>query len=454
MKTNFTFSDLVLLVGTNPLPNYVVANYFIRYNQNLERIWLIYSTTEGGRGTQEYASDTKDVLVELLKNQNKNIKIREGCLADISRAKNIVIEVRNIFGRNDLNIEEIHLNYTGGTKAMSVHIYRELENIAAGKGKKFSASYLDARDFKLKLDEESGLTSEDLRKSIEISWEHLFKLHSHKEFPYRTEGKQKKEHYISGLNKNEKDCLFQKIAALARENRLTDLKAFSKITKKSKDDAIELLNLPNKNAIKEYKTLIDNRLKDYKIETHRSLLQLLAIMPNDGPLATNDGKWIYDNFLVSNKRSDYNNQLIFFLDGGWLEGYLEWIIKINKPKLDPLANFESQTIGKGSYKFEIDLLVKDGYQLCGISCTTALDYGTAKTKGFEIILRTRQLGGDEALAILVTLLDKKGKDSIANLENDLRASTGASQNNFIVLGINDLHPDRLWTRIRTHLQGA
>lgn len=37
------FSDLVLLVRTNPLPNYVVAKYFIKSNPHLRNIWLVYS---------------------------------------------------------------------------------------------------------------------------------------------------------------------------------------------------------------------------------------------------------------------------------------------------------------------------------------------------------------------------------------------------------------------------
>lgn len=37
------FEHLILLIGTNPLPNFVVAEYFLRENSNLKNLYLIYS---------------------------------------------------------------------------------------------------------------------------------------------------------------------------------------------------------------------------------------------------------------------------------------------------------------------------------------------------------------------------------------------------------------------------
>lgn len=71
-----------------------------------------------------------------------------------------------------------------------------------------------------------------------------------------------------------------------------------------------------------------------------------------------------------------------------------------------------------------------------------------KNKGFEIILRSRQLGGDEARAVLVTLLDKKNTN---DLGNDLKASTGASKDNFIILGMDDLPIEKMWSKLKKHI---
>ena len=41
---NYTaFNHLILLIGTNPLPNFVVADYFLRHNPNIETVWLLHS---------------------------------------------------------------------------------------------------------------------------------------------------------------------------------------------------------------------------------------------------------------------------------------------------------------------------------------------------------------------------------------------------------------------------
>ena len=73
-----------------------------------------------------------------------------------------------------------------------------------------------------------------------------------------------------------------------------------------------------------------------------------------------------------------------------------------------------------------------------------------KTKGFEVILRSSQMGGDEARAVLVTLLEAR---NAINLENDLKASLGASGSRFMVLGIDDLKIERMWDKLEKHIYG-
>ena len=57
------------------------------------------------------------------------------------------------------------------------------------------------------------------------------------------------------------------------------------------------------------------------------------------------------------------------------------------------------------------MLVK-GYQLIGISCTTANEKKLCKSKGFEIILRARQIGGDEGKAILICCAKKHDRETL------------------------------------------
>jgi len=57
------FEHLVLLMGTNPLPNYVVAEYFLTHNRKLENIWLVHSERFGRQeGTLTQAENLESIL--------------------------------------------------------------------------------------------------------------------------------------------------------------------------------------------------------------------------------------------------------------------------------------------------------------------------------------------------------------------------------------------------------
>ena len=57
------FTDLILLVGTNPLPNYVVAEYFLSQDNRIRKIWLVCSEkTNYQAGTEELAVNLKALL--------------------------------------------------------------------------------------------------------------------------------------------------------------------------------------------------------------------------------------------------------------------------------------------------------------------------------------------------------------------------------------------------------
>ena len=37
------FTDLVFLIGTNPLPNYVIARHFLKTNKKIKNIWMLHT---------------------------------------------------------------------------------------------------------------------------------------------------------------------------------------------------------------------------------------------------------------------------------------------------------------------------------------------------------------------------------------------------------------------------
>lgn len=438
MSKQYDFTDLVLLIGNNPLPNYVVTKFFHLTNKNLQRIWLIHSEkTKFYPGTGQYAEDIKNVL----KNEFRkaNVDYIKGCLPDVSQASQIVAEIQKIFSEEQTQIRSVHLNYTGGTKAMSVHIYRALDNMF---GEGFSASYLDARDYHMKFDKNPDLITGDLRKLIQLSDNDLFKLHN-------IETITKEGEYLDSLRDNPiSDGIMQCLAELANKNKLLDLKNWFDDANAKPD---ELFNKGKKD-----RNTIDEVLKDYSLPNDQELFAYLSMFPAHDRFCEKEGNWIYNNFgNEANSKS-----LKKFNEGGWLESYVAWVLtKYNRSNENNIiSNIKLKSKDKkGSNKFEIDVLVMNGYQICGISCGTAIKHdkkgneklsNSLKNKGFEIILRSSQIGGEEARSALVTLLEHR---IATNLENDLRAATGAGRDKFILLGRDDLPEEKMWKKLKKHI---
>ena len=101
--------------------------------------------------------------------------------------------------------------------------------------------------------------------------------------------------------------------------------------------------------------------------------------------------------------------------------------------------------------FELDVVAVLGYQIVVVSCTVDSKQDMIKQKGMEAILRARQLGGDEARAIVLCSTDQ---DSAKLIEDELKDEMGSTSeplqiwgknrwrgltNNFYRYLCNDLH---------------
>jgi len=175
------FTDLFLLVGTNPLPNYVTAKYLVDLNPKLERIWLIYSEkTKFHESTLDYAENIKKVLKQTI---TKPVEFPQYIsLSDIGSAKKIIDDLRMSLSAKTIPSDtKFHLNYTGGTKAMAVHVYRYFYETYENS---VSFSYLDGREYVIK-DECDEIPAVDLREKIGISLENIIELHGYKKDPDR-----------------------------------------------------------------------------------------------------------------------------------------------------------------------------------------------------------------------------------------------------------------------------
>ena len=72
---NYDFTDLILLIGTNPLPNYVVSEYYMSNVRKLKNIWLVHSEdiSFNGEGTLKQAEILQKVLQDEYKTRTIQI---------------------------------------------------------------------------------------------------------------------------------------------------------------------------------------------------------------------------------------------------------------------------------------------------------------------------------------------------------------------------------------------
>lgn len=418
----------------------------------MQRIWLMYSEkSDFHAGTEQYAENIKAVLKDDF--QSSSLEIIKCNLSDISQAEEITRQVKEHLIKKSREIKKFHLNYTGGTKAMAVHSYLALQNgLKEHWISDFSASYLDARDFHLKFDQNREKSTGDIRRLIRLDLSDLFRLHNTGQISGQKE-------YIQKLTPEQLEKIMQCVADLANVEKLHEIGAWVNLADNGKKSLINRPNYLVTSSNEDIQNMIDNRFYDYSQKNNPDLFAFLAAFPNEDRLIDNNGNWIYDNFGISGK-SNNTPQLKKFLQGTWLEAYVYWVLKVKIKEAgiersEVFTNYELQTIkGPGSQKFEVDVMVTNGYQICGISCSITSSKkkeqtpSALKNKGFEVILRSSQMGGDEARAVLVTLLEP---EKVINLENDLKASLGANGSRLMVLGLKDLTMDRMWEKLKKHI---
>src|SRR5262249_49420419 len=149
--------DLFLLIGTNTLPNWVAAQLLVKPKG---AVHLVYTS-----GVRKHAERLKRILDEEQgsKPEADRIKIEwfETAEAD---ARKIFDDVRRHAEGLERCERVIGLNYTGGTKMMSVHAHRAMSDL----GLTASLSYLDARSLRMKFDSNGGEYDVSLDNRIRI----------------------------------------------------------------------------------------------------------------------------------------------------------------------------------------------------------------------------------------------------------------------------------------------
>ena len=339
---------LFLLVGTNPLPNYVAGCLLAKPNATL---YLLHSQ-RNGENTYEVAQRLKAALKRPECRQDLRIEVR-----GISRSDPEAIHQR----MQDILSEvppstHVGLNYTGGTKAMSVHVYHAVHE-AYPDG---VYSYLDATSLRMIINLKGIPTQQMLiGRDVKLDFRTLFGLHGYKLVSARRDAKQ--VDFCSTLAK------VHSTSEGVKQWRAW-LQTFGNKEREPQ--------LPTANEYPALKPVIE------------AFANLCGGSPTKGGVATALGC----RSLKSCAK---------FFSGGWLEEFTYHALTSTGIAFDD-QGLEIQANKRGADKLDLDVASIWGYQLFAISCMVTEKKQKAKEHLFEVFVRARQLGGDEARIGLVS----------------------------------------------------
>lgn len=405
----YKVDHLFLLIGENPLPNYVAAKTLLAEGG---KPYLVFT-----EHTQKPAERLKDAL-DLSDNEMLPLDNNESNPCEIK--KRIRAKIKEIQNHPDnAKKKQFGLNYTGGTKAMAVHAYQallqpRLKEPTYKLDPEPIFSYLDSRNLKMLIDQPTNPVPLDIPKDkLDFSLDKLFKLHGFKlSRPPKTEVTLPELVEAIVKHKSEWQNWCRKVLQIEARKKV-ELGSF-------------------KNADNETERIFE--LGDWKNATElRAIALPIQELPPaiTGILKQND--MVDDNGCLSIKKIEetgiipkptetkkYPKEICTWLEGVWLEDYVLQNLKNIQEEEKEIHQDEEKLIDElgMSFKFpenadighfEFDVAFLRGYQLFALSCTTDTEPGLCKLKLFEAYRRARQMGGDEARVALVCCYDKPDK---------------------------------------------
>jgi len=364
---------LFLLIGFNPLPNYVAG---VLLTKPKSTVYLLYSDDKNRReNSLKVANMVSKALRNKKKKDGQEITIWP-ISVDESKKKEIEKKVREILTHAKFPGGRVGLNYTGGTKPMATHAYRTIERFAVEKNlEKPIFSYLDPRELALRI--EVGDLSEMVRvihhPAVCLSLGELLEIHA---------AEYKKDENKPDIHQSEL------AATLATVHNTKDgfkfWKDWLKEVKKNGNGLEELQSSSN--------------------QAVRQAGQILHDLCGGQPCLQ----------VAAEKLKLSQGYFLGWLDGNWLEDYafeaLAYAMRGILGQQIALRSYLDKNLlvtqdvmkQSPSRRLELDLAAVLGYQFFVISCKAqALDNKDAKLSLFEAYVRATQLGGDEARTALV-----------------------------------------------------
>ncbi len=405
--TKYKSDHLFLLIGENPLPNYVAAKLLAKGRDGAKpTLYLVFS--EGSRGTKAYAKQLKEVLGE------DAFSYEDVKIVDPSSARSIREAIAEKFPESG----GVGLHYTGGTKAMAVHAYNEIEDLAAEKNLTAYFSYLDARNLLLRFDkgDEFKLSNpndtEDgaLFQQAAISLQDLLRLHGLKPRQRSTPNPHSQVFMPEVVEALFCECVNN---SEWREWLRHGLKEEMKRRRPKDKNGKPIESRLNETEQQEYQEALCAKLISftYAVKRGRDWEEVRFCL---GPklhaaLAAATLLTAAGELNLASLSAPGAEYFCEWLAGKWFEDFVLSKILLVKDEcgLDEcgvsLETVRETENDEADPFFEIDVVARRGYQLFALSCTLDSRVKECKHKLFEIVLRARQLGGGEARIGLVCL---------------------------------------------------
>jgi len=349
---DYRADHLILLVGGNPLPNYVAARVLGKRGGSLHLVHTQKTHRIAQRLAEQLKGPAEDNGLAGEFGPIQFIQVNENDPSDIfDKVKALASQQRGRVG----------LNYTGGNRPMSVHAYCAVAEARSDAW----FSYLDAGRLEM-LIHNANRTLRRFRadRLLNMRLETLLELQGLREDSSRPS----------------KSAPIQPELAAA----LADLH--------STDQGVKAWIDWRRNGCDGWKKLPQNQLGLEKVE--RALRKLCGENPTQDCVA----RLLGQNTLPSTAK---------WWKSDWLEDHvfaeLQKAIAGRSDTYDAALGVHRRRVDHGNRDFELDVVVMRRYQLFVFSCIVSNDRQQCKDHLMEAYVRARQAGGDEARVGLVCI---------------------------------------------------
>ena len=360
---------LFLLIGTNPLPNYVAAKLLLK---------------PGGKTYMVHSCETYDSAQRLKHVLGKEKALSNSVMINVDEADAQDINKKVSGAVDAIQQGTVGLNYTGGTKVMAVHAYRAFRSAVENNlGLTPICSYLDARKYKMRFDPIGHVGyGKDVLMAVTPSLQDLLELHK-----------------IRLSKKSPDRAVVLPDSAKVLAEMYTDKEAVGLWRQWCNHDEQGLrkqCRRPDKpKAWKNQTSLAEITLKWPTADVLKPVVNQICRELRMTVSPTIELR------EIKNRGFKKTEHFCAWLDGKWLEHYTFAQIELiaDECNLGDRAMSLDTVHSDLNPNFEFDVGVMKGYQLFALSCSTGT--ALAKLKLFEAYTRARQLGGDEARIALV-----------------------------------------------------